>query len=162
MRGHPELQGLLGQIREETRNIKTKKETGARRAGTRRWQTQVGAERDSPGTGLGQQMDTGAQEGTDRKTGKPKGSKWGSMREKDTQTSPRSETPEGTETRGRAHRERRAGNQAQRLKQSQIKMETQQLSERNGPCQERKTDKWASEKYCKGERANGVRDREKR
>lgn len=41
-------------------------------------------------------------------------------------------------------------------------METQQLSERNGPCQERKTDKWASEKYRKGERENGVRDREKR
>lgn len=80
------------------------------------------------------------QRGTDRKTDKPKGSEWGSMREKDTQTSPRSETPKGTETRGRAQRERRAGNQAQRLKQSQIKMETQQLSERNGPCQERKTD----------------------
>lgn len=61
-------------------------------------------ERDSPGTGLGHQMDTEAQEGTDRKTDKPKGSKWGSMSEKDTQTLPRSETPKGTKTRGRAQR----------------------------------------------------------
>lgn len=90
-------------------------------------------ERDSPGTGLGPDGHRGTGRHRQRKTDKPKGSKWGCEREGHRHYL--EVRHQRTKTRGE-RREEGPGNEAQRLKQSQIKMETQQLSGGMGPARE--------------------------